>query len=122
MPEKRKSMEDISDLETITYKWSRQISEFNYDTNRQIFLQLCHSDDIYEKCAEKILYLVALIELLGAKYINYAITLHENHFMINDDEFNETISKYIDWKNSSAASYTIIIRNAAKIIEHKYKV
>lgn len=122
MSAKMKTLEDITDLEVITYKWSRQISEFNYDTNHQIFRQLCHSDDMYEKCAEKILYVTALIELLGAKYIRFAITLHEHHFMINDDEFFDTISKYIDWKNSSAASYTIIMRNAAKIIKHKYKV
>ena len=121
MSSMRKTMEDISDLETITYKWSRQISEFNYDTNLHIFKQICNFD-MYEKYVGKILYVVSVIELLGVKYIRVAIALHEHNFMIHEDEFSETISKYIDWKNQSASYYTIIMRNAAKIIEHKYKL
>ena len=113
-------MQDITDLEPITYMWSRQISEFNYDSNFEIFKRICNFAD-YEQYVERILYVVSLIELLGGVYINQAITLYKNNFMINEDEFHNTISKYIDWK-SSASSYTIIMRKATKIIEHKYKV
>ena len=120
--EKIKTMEDISDLETITYKWSRQISEFNYDSNREILIQFCK----YENYVEQILYVVSVIELLGAQYIALAISLHENNVMIhnnnknkNNDYFN-AINKYTDFKRYSAASYTIIMRSAAKVIHHKY--
>lgn len=115
------TIEDITDLEPVTYRWSRQISEFNYETNHQIFKQICNSGN-FDQYVEKILYVVALIELLGCKYINLAIYLHENHFMIREDELFETINKYIDWKKHDAWSYTIILRNATKIINHKYKV
>ena len=68
-----------------------------------------------------ILYVTSLIELLGSKYINFAIMLHNNNFMITDNDFSETIGKYIDWQTHTASSYTIMIRKAAKIIEYKYK-
>ena len=41
--------------------------------------------------------------------------------MANDNDFSEMIGKYIDYQPHTAASYTIMIRNAAKIIEYKYK-
>ena len=40
--------------------------------------------------------------------------------MIADNDFAETIGKYIDWQIHTAASYTIMMRKAAKIIEYKY--
>ena len=42
--------------------------------------------------------------------------------MIANDDFAETIGKYIDWQTHTASSYTIMMRKAAKIIEYKYKV
>ena len=121
MSAERITIDDISDLETITYRWSRQISEFNYETNHQIFKQICNTA-VFAQYVEKILYVVALIELLGSKYIYLAISLHEHNFMIHEDEFFETIDKYIDWNKDNAWSYTIILRKATKIINHKYKV
>ena len=41
--------------------------------------------------------------------------------MVADDDFAETIGKYIDWQSHTASSYTIMMRNSAKIIEYKYK-
>jgi hypothetical protein len=41
--------------------------------------------------------------------------------MSADNDFSETIGKYIDWQTHTAASYTIMMRKAAKIIEYKYK-
>ena len=115
------TIEDITDLETVTYRWSRQISEFNYETNHQIFTQICNSGN-FDQYVEKILYLVSVIELLGSKYINIAISLHENNFMIHENDFFETINKYTQWDNANAWSYTIILRKSTKIITHKYKV
>ena len=119
---KVKSIEDISLMvvEINTYKWSQQIAEFNYDENHQILKQICPTVN-NEKDSCNILYVTALIELLGSKYINFAIILHINNFMIADDELAETIGKYIDWQPHTASSYTIMMRNAAKIIEYKYK-
>ena len=117
--EKIKTMDDISDLETITYKWSRQISEFNHDSNREILIQFCK----YDNYMEQILYVVSVIELLGAQYITFAISLHENNVMIhnkNNNYFNNAINKYTDFKRYSAASYTMIMRSAVKVIYHKY--
>ena len=68
-----------------------------------------------------ILYVTSLIELLGSKYITFAISLHNNNFMIADNDFTETIGKYIDCQTHTASSYTIMMRKAAKIIEYKYK-
>ena len=122
MSAKTTTMDDISDLEKmITYRWSRQISEFNYDSNLEILTRICDKD-IYDKYAKKILYLVSVIELLGSKYINIAISLHENNYMIHENDFFETINKYTQWDNANAWSYTIILRKSTKIITHKYKV
>ena len=41
--------------------------------------------------------------------------------MSADNDFSETIGKYIDWQTHTASSYTIMMRKAAKIIEYKYK-
>jgi hypothetical protein len=117
-----KSIEDISLIvvEVKTYKWSQQIADFNYDENHQILKQVCILD-LSEPDIANILYAVSLIELLGSKYITFAIILHNNNFMIADNEFAETIDKYIGWQTHTASSYTIMIRKAAQIIEHKYK-
>ena len=117
-----KPIEDISlmAIEVNTYKWSQQIADFNYDENRKV-LNKISTTKIDETAIHNILYVASLIELLGSKYINSAIILHKNNFMIADNEFSETICKYIDWQIHTAASYTIVIRNAVKIIEYKYK-
>jgi len=107
-------------VEVHSYKWSQQIAEFNYDENYQILKQVC-KNELNEKEIANILYVTSLIELLGSKYITFAIILHNNNFMIADNEFAEIISKYIGWQTHTASSYTIMMRNAAKIIEHKYK-
>lgn len=127
MPERKKiirvkSMEDIELIvvEVKTYKWSQQIADFNYDENHQILKQVC-TLDLSEPDIANILYAASLIELLGSKYITFAIILHNNNFMIADNEFAETIDKYIGWQTHTASSYTIMMRKAAKIIEHKYK-
>jgi len=41
--------------------------------------------------------------------------------MSADNDFSDTIGKYIDYQTHTAASYTIMMRNAAKIVEYKYK-
>jgi hypothetical protein len=117
-----KAIEDISliSVEINTYKWSKQIAEFNYDENYRILKQICTTIQ-KEKDIQNILYVTSLIELLGSKYITIAIILHKNNFMIADDDFAETIGKYIDWQHHTASSYTIMMRNAAKIIAYKYK-
>ena len=117
-----KSIEDISLIvvEVNTYKWSQQIADFNYDENRKV-LNKISTIKIDETAIHNILYVASLIELLGSKYINSAIILHKNNFMIADNDFAETIGKYIDWQIHTAASYTIMMRKAAKIIEYKYK-
>ena len=40
--------------------------------------------------------------------------------MIANNDFAETIGKYIDWQFHTAASYTIMMRKAARIIDNKY--
>ena len=118
---KVKSIEDITlmAIEVNTYKWSQQIADFNYDENRKV-LNKISTTKIDETAIHNILYVASLIELLGSKYINSAIILHKNNFMIADNDFAETIGKYIDWQIHTAASYTIMMRKAAKIIEYKY--
>ena len=118
-----KAIEDISliAVEVNTYKWSRQIAEFNSDENHRVLKRIC-TTIINETDIVNILYVTSLIELLGSKYINFAIILHKNNFMIANDDFAETIGKYIDWQTHTASSYTIMMRKAAKIIEYKYKV
>jgi len=117
-----KSIEDISliVLDVNTYKWSKQIADFNYDENRKVLNKIC-KPTLDETAMHNILYATSVIELLGSKYINSAIILHKNNFMTTDNDFSETICKYIDYQIHTAASYTIMIRNAAKIIEYKYK-
>ena len=119
---KVKSIEDISFMivEVNTYKWSQQIADFNYDENRKVLNQIC-TTTLDETAIRNILYVTSVIELLGSKYINLAIILHKNNFMTTDNDFVEAIGKYIDYQSHTAASYTIMIRNAAKIIEYKYK-
>ena len=116
-----KAIEDISliSVEINTYKWSKQIAEFNYDENYRILKQICTTIQ-KEKDIQNILYVTSLIELLGSKYITFAIILHKNNFMIADNEFAEIIGKYIDWQTHTASSYTIMMRKAAKIIAYKY--
>ena len=118
---KVKSIEDISLIAVAvnTYKWSQQIADFNYDENHKVLTQICTTIS-NETDIVNILYVTSLIELLGSKYINSAIILHKNNFMIADNDFAETIGKYIDWQIHTAASYTIMMRKAAKIIEYKY--
>lgn len=117
-----KSIEDISlmAIEVNTYKWSQQIADFNYDENRQVLNKISTSK-MDETAIHNILYVASLIELLGSKYINSAIILHKNNFMSADNDFSDTIGKYIDYQTHTAASYTIMMRNAAKIVEYKYK-
>ena len=117
-----KSIEDISlmAIEVNTYKWSKQIADFNYDENRQVLNKISTSK-MDETAIHNILYVASLIELLGSKYINSAIILHKNNFMSADNDFSDTIGKYIDYQTHTAASYTIMMRNAAKIVEYKYK-
>jgi len=119
---KVKSIEDISFMlvDVNTYKWSQQIADFNYDENRKVLNQICKTT-LDERSLHNILYATSVIELLGSKYINLAIILHKNNFMTTDNDFAEAIGKYIDYQSHTAASYTIMIRNAAKIIEYKYK-
>lgn len=106
-------------LEINTYKWSQQIAEFNYDENHQILEQICkpitNETDILN-----ILYATSLIELLGDKYIHSVIKLNKTKFMVADDDFSNAMNKYLEWQTHTASSYTIMIRNAAKIIEYKY--
>ena len=119
-----KSMEDISlihvEVNTI-YKWSQQIAEFNYDENRKVLKKIC-TTSISEIDTNNILYVTSLIELLGSKYINSAIRLHKENFRFVDDDFAETIGKYIDWQTHTAASYTLMMRKATKIIDYKYSI
>jgi len=119
---KVQSIEDISlmAIEVNTYKWSQQIADFNYDENRQVLNKISTSK-MDETAIHNILYVASLIELLGSKYINSAIILHKNNFMSADNDFSDTIGKYIDYQTHTAASYTIMMRNAAKIVEYKYK-
>ena len=118
-----KAIEDISlDIAEVKfYKRSQQIADFNYDANHKI-LHTIFRIRFNESDIVNILYVTSLIELLGSKYINFAIILHKHNFMIADDDFAETIGKYIDWQHHTASSYTIMMRKAAKIIAYKYKV
>ena len=119
---KVKSIDDISlmIIEVNTYKYSKDIAEFNYDENNNILKKIC-TKIRNETEISNILYVVSLIELLGSKYINLAIILHKNNFMINYNDFANGIEKYIDYQNHDGFSYTIVVRNASKIIEHKHK-
>jgi hypothetical protein len=116
-----KSIEGISlmSVEVNSYKYSKDIAEFNYDENNKILKKICTTIK-NEIEISNILYVVSLIELLGSKYINMAIMLHKNNFIIKDNEFAYDIGKYIDYQSHTGSSYTIMIRNAAKIIEYKY--
>ena len=119
---KVKSIEDISliNVEVNSYKYSAEIAEFNYDENKKILNQLCPSV-LDENTISNILYVASLIELLGSKYINMAIRLHHNNFMIEHNQFAYDINKYIDYQSHTGSTYTIVMRKAAKIIEYKYK-
>ena len=115
------SIEDI-DLEIAEvkyYKRSQQIAEFNYDENRKILRKICKIK-VTEQDIDNILYVTALIELLGLKYISFAKNLHNQNFMILNNDFTETIGKYIDWQTYTASSYTIMMRTACKIINEKF--
>ena len=115
------SIEDI-DLEIAEvkyYKRSQQIADFNYDENLKVLRKICRMR-VTEQDIDNILYVTSLIELLGVKYINFAKTLHKNNFMILHNDMIETIGKYIDWQTYTASSYTIMMRNACKIINYKY--
>ena len=116
-----KAIEDISliSVEVNTYKWSRQIAEFNSDENHRVLKRIC-TTIINESDIDNILYVTALIELLGIKYITFAKIQHKNNFLIANNDFAETIGKYIDWQHHTASSYTIMMRKAAKIIAYKY--
>ena len=102
-----------------TYKYSKDIAEFNYDENNKILKKICKTT-LNKIDIPNILYVVSLIELLGPKYINMAIMLHKNNFMIIHNEFADIIGEYINYQNHNGASYTLVMRNAAKIIEYKY--
>jgi hypothetical protein len=117
-----KKIEDISliAVEVNTYKKSQQIADFNCDENCRV-LKKISTVRLDEIDILNILYVTSLIELLGSKYINSAIILHKNNFLITNKDFAETIGKYIDWQTHTASSYTLMIRKAAKIIEYKYK-
>jgi hypothetical protein len=115
------SIEDI-DLEIAEvkyYKRSQQIAEFNYDENLKVLHKICRIR-VTEQDIDNILYVASLIELLGLKYISFAKTLHDQNFMILNNELIETIGKYIDWQSYTASSYTIVMRTACKIINEKY--
>ena len=61
-------------VEVNTYKWSQQIADFNYDENREV-LKSISTRNLNETDIVNILYVTSLIELLGSKYINFAILL-----------------------------------------------
>jgi len=108
-----KSIEDISLMivEVNAYKWSQQIADFNYDENRKVLNKIC-TISLNETDIVNILYVASLIELLGSKYITFAIILHKNNFMIANNDFSETIGKYIDWQIYRLANtYCRIIYN-----------
>ena len=89
---KIKSIEDISllNVEVDTYKYSKDIAEFNYDENNKILKKICTTIK-NEIEISNILYVVSLIELLGTKYINMAIILHKNNFIVGHNEFASDI-------------------------------
>ena len=119
---KVKSIEDISliSVEVNSYKYSKDIAAFNYDENHQILKQLFPAV-LNEILISNILYVAALIELLGSTYINKAIILNNNNFMIEHNKFSYDINKYINHQDHTGSTYTIVMRKAAKIIEYKYK-
>jgi len=72
-------MEKIRELNRIenidlTYKWSYYIASFNYDANKTILKEIS-TTNLDQLDVDNILYVTALIELLGPAYINYAIKL-----------------------------------------------
>lgn len=124
MQEHNKVIISIADIsldiaEVKFYKRSQQIADFNYDANLKILNTICRTR-FNESDIDNILYVTALIELLGIKYITFAKNQHKNNFMIANNDFTETIGKYIDWQFHTAASYTIMMRKAAMIIDNKY--
>jgi hypothetical protein len=120
---KTKSIKDIVlimyEYELNNYKYSRDIAEFNYDENKIILKKICRTV-LSDIDISNILYITSLIELLGSKYINFAIILDKNNFMIDSTQFSHDIGKYIYYQNHTSESYTIAIRKSAKIIEYKY--
>jgi hypothetical protein len=115
------SIKDISleIAEVKFYKHSQQIADFNYDENIKILNQF-YKIRFNEPDIVNILYVTSLVELLGIKYINLAKILHKNNFMIANNDFMDTIGKYIDWQTHTASSYTIMMRKAVGIINKKY--
>jgi len=106
-------------IEVNTYKFSKDIQEFHYEENKKILRKI--APFIYDPITiSNILYTASLIELLGPKYIHLIKIMHNNNFMVDDNKMLYDIGKYIDYQCNDAASYTIVIRNAAKIIEYKY--
>ena len=119
---KVKSIEDITliNVEVNSYKYSAGIADFNYDENKKILNKLSQVV-LDETTISNILYVASLIELLGSKYINAIIRLHNNNFMIEHNDFANDINKYIDYQHHTGSTYTVVMRKAAKIIEYKYK-
>ena len=106
------------ELEVMSYRWSYDIASFNYDANYTILKQIS-TINLDELDVDNILYVVALIELLGPAYINYAIKLHKMHFFYSK-VLQQNISKFLEWQTHTASSYTTTMQNAYKIIYHKY--
>ena len=106
------------ELEVMSYKWSHDIASFNYDENYTI-LKHISTINLVQLEVNNILYVTALIELLGPSYINYAIKLHNMHFFYSKI-MQENISKYLKWQTHTASSYTTTMRMAYMIIYHKY--
>lgn len=121
---KTKSIEDIALMldkyKLNTYKYSKDIADFNYEENKMILKKIC-TTILSETDISNILYITSLIELIGSKYINLAIILHNNNFLIDYKEFANDISGYIEHQNHTSESYTVAIRKATKIISYKYK-
>ena len=106
------------ELEVMSYKWSHDIASFNYDEN---YTMLKHNSTINLAQLEvnNILYVTALIELLGPSYIQYAINQHTKHFSYSK-VMQQNIYKFIEWQTYTASSYTNTMRIAYQIIDHKY--
>ena len=106
-------------IEVNTYKFSNDVEEFHYEENKKILRKL--APGIHDPITiSNILYVASLIELLGPKYIHLIKIMHNNNFMVDDNKISDDIGKYIDYQCNDAASYTIVMRKAAKIIEYKY--
>ena len=88
------TIEDIV-IEVRSYKWSRQIAEFNYDENFTI-LNRISTINLAELEVPNILYVTALIELLGPTCINCAIMLHKKGVKISNELMTQHIGKYIE--------------------------